>query len=252
MKNVVLFIFALGIVFSAHSQQEAKTYRMFDVVFLKPKYDKMAELGEAMAKHNREFHSEAPHQAHIWALQTGEYSGWWAWVMGPTTYTDLDSRPESNEHMEDWIGEVMPYIQDISNSNFWKYDDAVSYQTEDSFTGKEIWTTYEIKPFEGYRFTELLKKVKAVYEEKKLDYSFEVYRAQFESKNSGSIMVAFPFKKWAFFDDDRNFKKDFESVHGEGSWTYFMDEYKDIVLSADDAIAEYIPQLSGGTEENKQ
>jgi hypothetical protein len=251
MKKVILLIFAFGLIFSVYSQEEKKSYRMFDVVFLKPKYDKLAELGEAMAKHNREFHSEAPHTAHIWAVSSGEYAGWWAWVMGPLTYTDLDSRPESKEHKEDWVEKVMPYIEDISGSNYWKFDDDASYQTEDSFTGKEIWTTYEIKPFEGYRFTELLKKVKAVYEEKKFDYSFEVYRAQFESKGSGSVMISFPFKNWAFFDEDRNFKKDFEEVHGEGSWANFMEEYKDIVISADDAIANYIPELSGGTEENK-
>ena len=42
--------------------------------------------------------------------------------------------------------------------------------------------------------------------------------------------------------------KDFEALHGEGSWTKVMDEYKDIVNEAVDEIWEIIPDMSGKRE----
>lgn len=249
-KSIGLIAVLCVIVFTGFSQE--KTYKMYDFVFIKPKYDKVKELEEAIAKHNREFHNDAPHTSHVWLVESGSYTGWWAWIMGPLTYTDLDSRPDSKEHLNDWTQGVMPYIQEYSQGNLWKLDEDLSFIPEDSFTGKEIWTNFKIRPFEEYRFKEMLKKVKKVYEEKEYSYAFEVYQAQFDSRDMGSVLLAFPFKNWAFFDEDRKFKKDYEDVHGEGSWWKFMEEYQDIVISAEDHVAMYVPELSGGTEENKE
>jgi len=246
-KSIGIIAILLVFVFTGFAQDES--YKMYDVIYIKPKYDKVKELSEAVAKHNKEFHNEGPHTSSVWMVQSGSYSGWWAWIMGPLTYTDLDSRPDSKEHLEDWMGEVMPYIQEYAERNLWKLDDEVSFVPEDSFTGKTIWSNYDIKPFEGYRFTEMLKLVKKVYEEKEYTRSFAVYRAQFDSRNMGSVTISFGFKSWAFFDEDKTFKKDFEEVHGEGSWWKFMEEFKEIVISVEDQAAIFVPELSGGTDE---
>ena len=37
---------------------------------------------------------------------------------------------------------------------------------------------------------------------------------------------------------DMKFSKQYEEVHGEGTWTQFMEEYKDVVEKATDEIAE--------------
>lgn len=250
MNKLLLIIAACCFVFTGVAQEE-KSYKMYDFVLLKPDNKHLADLGEAMAKHNREYHSEAPYTAHIWAIQSGTYTGWWAWIMGPCTYTQLDGRPETEAHTKDWTTNVMPYISKTAQANYWKLDDELSFSPEDSFTGKEIWAVFDIKPFEGYRFKEMLKQVKKVYEEKAYTNAFEVYNARFDSKDMGGVLIASSFKNWAFFDEDRNFKKDYEEVHGEGSWWTFMEEYKDVVVSVDDLVAEYLPALSGGTEENK-
>ena len=57
------------------------------------------------------------------------------------------------------------------------------------------------------------------------------------------------FDKWADFDDDRNFKSDFEDVHGKGSWSKFMREYEECVESNYDEVIMYVPELSGGDRE---
>lgn len=252
MKKTILLLFAAAVLSSGYAQEaEKKSYVMFDFIYLKPKYDKLKALGEAMAEHNRKFHAEGPFQAHVWTVESGAHTGWWAWVMGPCTYSHLDERPDSKEHLEHWRDVVMPNVDKLASANFWKLDSELSYRPEGTMNDKEIWTTFEIKPFEGYRFKEMLKMVKKVYEEKGYKNSFEVFKAELDDKNHGGVIIANNFGKWAFFDEDRHFKKDFEEVHGEGSFWKFMEEFKEVVVSVDDQLATYIPALSGGTEENK-
>lgn len=243
MKKYFLMLAACCFVFYGISQEES-TYKMYDFVYIKPSYDKMEELMEAMAKHNQEFHAESPYRAQVWNVQTGTYAGWWAWIMGPCTYTELDGRPNDEAHNKDWSHEVMPYVRKISERNHWKLDSEVSYVPEITYTGKEIWTICDLKPFEGYRFTQLLKNIQRVYKEKSYNKLFEVYRSQFRSKNMGEILIASSFENWASFDEDKNFEKDYEDVFGEGSWWKFVEEYRDIVLSVEDQVVIRIPELT--------
>jgi hypothetical protein len=251
MKKFALILAALCVVVSLHAQEENKSYRMYDFVYIKPDYQHIEDLSKAMAKHNREYHNEGPYRARIWAVQTGEYTGWWAWIMGPCTYTDLDGRPDSKEHNEDWMGEVIPYVEELRHANFWKLNEDQSYIREGDFTGREIWTVFDLRPFEKYRFNELLSQVKKVYEEKDYQHSYEVFHAEMEMKEMGEVIIVSSFPNWAFFDRDRNFKKDFNEVHGEGAYWKFMEEYRDIVVSVDDQVTEVVPELSGGMKENK-
>jgi len=244
-------IASVCLVFFGFSQEADTEYKMYEMIYIKPKTDKLKELGEAMAKHNKTYHNEKPYTAYIWMAQTGPHTGEWVWVMGPLTFTDLDSRPETTEHLEDWRDNVMPYVKDVSEGEYWKYDDKVSYNPEGSFSGKEVWTLYDIKPFEGYRFTALLEKVVEVYKEKDYPNYFQVYRSQFSSGSGRDVAIGFGFKNWAFFDEDDHFWKDYEEVHGEGSKWKFFEEYRDVVESSYDEVSEYIPELSGGVDSDE-
>lgn len=37
-------------------------------MYITPKTDKIKELGEALGKHNKNYHSEGPHIAHVWIV----------------------------------------------------------------------------------------------------------------------------------------------------------------------------------------
>lgn len=247
-KITTLFLALFTFVFMASGQEETE-YKMYQMLYIKPHYDKLKELSEAMASHNKKFHSEGSHQAYVWMAQTGPHTGEWVWVMGPTTFTELDSRPDSKEHQEDWRDNVMPYVQDISEGEYWKMDEKLSNSPEESFTGKEVWTIFDIKPFEEYRFNALLEKVVEVYKEKSYPNYIQVYKSQFRSNSGRDVAIGFGFKNWAFFDEEDKFWKDYEEVHGEGSKWKFFEEYRDIVISSYEEISQYIPALSGGSEE---
>jgi hypothetical protein len=244
-KTITLWAIVVAFVFSGFAQDT--DYKMYEMIYITPKYDKVKELGEAMARHNKEFH-KGKYKANIWMAQTGPHTGEWVWVMGPATFTELDSRPETKEHTEDWRDNVLPFIKDLSEGEYWKLDDKHSYIKDEAFSGKEIWSIYDIKPFEGYRFDALLKNVVEVYKQKNYPNYFEVYRTQFSSANGRDIAIAFGFKNWAFFDEEDKFWKDYEEVHGEGSKWKFFEEYRDVVITTYDEVSEFVPELSSDTE----
>jgi hypothetical protein len=245
-RFTLLFVAVFGLAILANSQAD---YTMFKTVYLKPDYENIKDLGKAMAEHNKEFHNEAPNLAHVWLVTTGPHTGQWLLVIGPTTFTDLDDMPNSDEHRDHWIGEVLPNVEELSEGGYWRLDDKATYDFEDSFTGKEVLAFYKVKDFEEYRFQEILEKVSKVYKEKEYKKFFQVYKPQFDDSNSPNFMIASGFSSWSEFDKDMNFKADFEGIHGEGSWTKLMEEYKDVVESSFDEIIIYVPELSGGASE---
>ncbi len=242
-KTIAIFAAFFGFAAFAFSQTD---YTMFETIYLKPKVDKMAELKKNLAEHNKEYHADGPYEAYVWAVFTGPHQGELVWAMGPCTFTDLDSRPDSDKHNDDWQNNVMPYLEGASDLEYWKVDDEASYEAEDAPTGKVKWTLYDIKPFEGYRFSEIVKKVAKVYKEKSYKHSFIVYNNQFDDENGHDVAIETPFAKWAFFDEEIKFARDYDEVHGEGSWRLLLEEYKDVVISSTDELAEFLPDLSGG------
>jgi hypothetical protein len=246
MKKLITLIMSFFLLITFGFAQEKK-YEMYETQYLKPKNDKLKEFNAAMTSHNKKYHNSGPYTASIWMANTGPFTGQFSWVMGPCTFTDLDSRPDSKEHTDDWNYNVMPFVESISDGEYWKLDDKVSYMPEGSFSGKEVWSVYDIKPMEGYRFTSLLEKIADVYKKKNYPDYFRVYRNQFESDKGRDVAIGFGFKNYAFFDEDDHFWKDYEEVNGEGSKWKFFEEYKDIVDNTYDEVSEYIPEMSGGT-----
>ena len=75
-----------------------------------------------------------------------------------------------------------------------------------------------------------------------------MYTPQFDDSNFPNFLIASGFSNWAYFDKDMKFKADFEELHGEGSWSKLMEEYRDVVEGSYDEIIMYVPELSGGAE----
>jgi len=247
-RALVLTVVLLGMVFWTNAQD--KEYVMFETIYLSPKMDKYEELEKNMTTHNEKFHAEGtPYDAHVWMVHTGPHGGELLWAMGPCTFTQLDDRPNSEDHDKDWADNVAPYINGASDLAYWKVDEESSYSPEGAEQGtKVVWALYKIKPFEEYRFSEILKKVAKVYKEKTYPYGFTVYKSQFDTEKGYDLVIETTFNKWAFFDRDMTFKKDFEEIHGEGSWYKLMEEYKDVVCDVIDELAEFQPKMSGVKE----
>jgi len=243
--RIVLSLVFVGFVLFAFSQKE---YKMWETIYIEPDMSQIDELKKGMAAHNEKYHNEDPFTAHVWQIWTGPHEGKWLWAMGPCTFSDLDNRPEGKDHDEDWTKNVSPYVKNISGLQYWKLNEELSHSPEGAPFGKVVWTAFDIKPFESYRFKEMLKKVNKVYTEKNYPNSMEVYEAQFDLNDGFDFIIEWAFDEYSWFDRDQKFMSDYEDVHGEGSWVYFMDEFKDVVDGVIDELAEYLPELSGGEE----
>lgn len=245
-KQFLLSLTFLSFVIIGFSQAD---YKMWETIYIVPKADKVEELKKGMAEHNQKYHNEDPFTAHVWSIHTGRHEGTWLWAMGPTTFTDLDNRPAEDGHDKDWDENITPYVEKVYGVKYWKLDEELSYIKEDSPFGKAIFSIYDIKPFEGYRFKEMVRKVIEVYEEMDYPYSMTYYSSQFDSDDGEDVVLEWTFDKWSFFDRDPVFVKKYEEVHGMGSWHYFMEEFKDVVKGSFDEVAEYMEEISGGSSD---
>ena len=109
---------------------------VFETIYLNPKTESLKELGEKMKAHNEKYHAIAPYTASVWRVSTGVHSGNMLWIMGPFTFTDLDSRPSEGGHDDDWMGSVLPLTHGMSDGYYWKLIPENMYAPSEDYRGK--------------------------------------------------------------------------------------------------------------------
>ena len=191
---------------------------IYETIYLTPKTESLAELGEKMKAHNQKYHATAPYNASVWRVISGERSGDMLWIMGPFTFADLDSRPSEGGH------EI--------------------YAPSEDFQGKLMRVrTLDIKPGKGDEFTHMMKLIMKVYDEKKLGNSVAIFNNVVKDQNR-DVAIVWQYENYAYMDKDLGFWKLYEEVHGDNSWNHFQDAMRDIVESASDELLEVIPEMS--------
>ena len=93
-----------------------------------------------------------------------------------------------------------------------------------------------------------MKKIVEVFRAKKYDNSWHVYWNYFQTGNGRDISGVFGFDKWAFYDDDPVFIKDFEEIHGEGSWAETYEFMTEVTVEMTEELRELIPELGGSAD----
>ena len=83
-------------------QVQAQGDPMFEFVTMTPKDGMRDELISRMKWHNDAYYKENPYGARVYVVNSGVQSGNIIWVMGPTTWTDLEKRPAEGAHDDDW------------------------------------------------------------------------------------------------------------------------------------------------------
>lgn len=243
MKKTV-FILSLFVV-AALAASAQQSYRMFEMMYMTVKSGHEKEFEKAVALHNKKFHSQAPYKVTLAEVELGPNSGDYTWVMGPLTFTDLDGRPADDAHESDWSATVMTHVEKVSGADYWRVDDKLSYSPLETATGeRRMVTYYDIAPGKGYRFDELVKKLLKVYQDKKYKDNFTFLRNSFNTGNGRDVMIISFFDKFSYFDADNTMVKDYEEMYGQGSWSQFMTEYNEVVVSSTDEIRHRRAELS--------
>jgi hypothetical protein len=247
MKKPVLLVGLLVFAITAMAQTD---YLQWEVISMKPKADKLDLFKKSVAAHNKKYHAVDPYKVGVSAVLTGPNTGEYTWIMGPCTWTQLDSRPGKGEHDIDWDKTVVPNIEYTGDVSYWRADKDLQYTPANSnpasFTKSRL-RFFTLLPGQGDRFVDLFKKVVEVYKKKGYAASYAVYW-RVGASTGPHIAVSLNFDKWAYFDKATTFVKDFNEIHGDYNYERFLD---DLALCVDnkktyDELNEYLPELSGG------
>lgn len=218
--------------------QEKETYQMVNLQYIMPKVGMEKAFVKAVTDHNNLYHKDGVYQASLDNILTGGETGWYVWLMGPNTFSDLDGSPGEGAHMDHWTKTVAPTIQKYGRSEFWKYNEKFSYNAEKETPKYENIWILDLKRGDYYRFKALMLKIKVAHE-KKADDSILIYENQFNANDGREIAIVWPFNKWAELDiDNGGIKKVYEELNGEGSWQDAMEEWTEITESINSQVWE--------------
>lgn len=217
---------------------------VFESIYLSPKTESLKELGDKMKAHNQQYHATPPYNASVWSVLTGERSGDLLWIMGPCTFTDLDSRPSDGGHDEDWREEVLSLTHGMHNGYYWRLREGEMYNPSEDYRGKVMRVrTLDIKPGKWEEFQHMMSLIMKVYNEKKPAHSIGIYNNVVPDQ-SRDVAIVWQYENYAYMDRDEEFSQTYEEVHGDNSWSQFYEAIQEIVQSSSDELLEVIPDMS--------
>ncbi len=248
---LLMSVIALGTFFNTEAQETKSSYEMWESIMLTPDNSKLKLLGEGLRKHNQTYHKQTPYTAFVYNIVTGPNVGKIIWEMGPVTFTQLDKRPASSAHDDEWRDLVMPYVKSMTNGEYWRADEKLnntSMLTDDANLYPLLFVRYhEVSKDQGHNVERLFKQISDAVKAMDGVNPWGVYYNEFrQGYTIGRHIATVSFhKNWAEFDKDDNFKKTFEKVHGENSWVGFLRLYEETISNSWDEVWEYNPKLSG-------
>lgn len=236
LRNSILF--GILLVATYGFSQEKETYAMVNIQYIMPKIGMEKAFVKAVTDHNNLYHKDGPYKASLDYILTGAETGWYVWLMGPNTFSDLDGSPGEGAHADHWTKTVAPTIQKYGRSEYWKYNEKLSYNNQKSAPKFENIWLIDLKRGDYYRFKALMIKIKEAHEKKGED-SVLIYDNQFYGNDGRDIAIVWPFNKWADLDiDTGGIKTVYEEINGEGSWQDAMDEWTEITESINSHVWE--------------
>lgn len=230
-KNYVFAsILLVSLLFSTTNLAQEK-YDMVELTFILPKIGMEKAFESAIKDHNNLYHKEGAYKGHLDYILTGKQAGWYVWLMGPCTFTDLDKRPINDAHDKHWADKISPTVAKYGSTEYWKHNPKLSYQSgTETPKLEEIWFL-DLKRGDYYRFKAFVTKIKEAFE-KKGEGNMHIYDNQFNENNGRDVAVVWGMNNWADMDKDNGgIKKEYEEINGEGSWENAMDEWEEITES---------------------
>ncbi len=185
------------------------------------------EFEAAVKAHNEKFHGEGAHAAQLFENINGPVAGY-QWIMGPTNWAAMDTRPADDAHDDDWA-KVAEMIESAEPPSYWSMDMKNSQALLDPANNKSVIWMYDLVPGKEAQWAELLGKVKKVYASSRQDEDFLVVWNRFANDQGRDAAIIFTMDKWGELDVQRNFGMEYEKVHGEETWHTFLSHVNECV-----------------------
>ena len=247
MKKVVLSIlFCLPFALFAQETPDL----VFSQVMLTPKPDKIVEFEAGLSAHNKKFHSQEAQQANVYWIANGKNSGKYIWSAGPMPWAAMDAdHPAGAEHDGDWNKNIAPFTKGNDEAFFFRADLANSNFSKD-FTIKNMSVfMIDVKRFKNMEFMAELEKVRKVYAEKMPEKIFGIYHNSMPVNDDRKFQRDFGwvefFDSMSVMNEDDKFPQYFEEVHGEGSFTKFLETFSEVTNGDMTELWTFRADLSG-------
>lgn len=229
----------LGLAFT--SATAAQDYVMYEVERLSPLPGNPTDIGLAMVAHNAIYHAEAPHTAAVFYMVTGEFSGQYQWVMGPTTFGQIGARPGDAGHDGDWATKVAANAQ-LHDTEYWVRVDDLSYTPGN--LSAEVRPISVVRRFE-VGDVELFQKVQSqvmqVFSSTGSPNPRTMYQRRFARADGWGWAAITSYESYADLDRGGfNFEEAFKARFGEGAWATFQSDAAAAILNRDDVLRELV------------
>jgi len=230
MKKLFLFSLAICVSLTVMAQDEPMAVETLNIL---PKRGMNNEFETAVKAHNVKFHKDGLHKAGLRRVDYGKNAGWYVWVMGPTSYAALDSRPAGKGHDDDWSKTIDPLVEEYGEVSLFNYNAALSYGADilQKSSKYEVWAI-DIKRGQYYRFKAIAEKLKTTYESIGTN-AFMIFNNQVHTAGGADVGMLWSFNTYQEWSKNAGAKAVFEKTYGEGSWQRMLDEWNDILVDYD-------------------
>ncbi|MEO6290241.1 MAG: hypothetical protein ABIO76_09985 [Ginsengibacter sp.] len=221
LNSTLIFLLGMFIPFLALSQ--VKNVVTGTRVF--PKVDKVLEFEKALGAHAKKYHT-GDTKWRVFEIQSGNDAGGFMISEGPSSWDGLDTRGNlGDEHNTDWNKNVTVYLTDKSSSGYYVYQDSLSSVALGDYSDKINITHVFPKLAWGNKISAVIKKLNAVW--KAEGSTVAVYQSN--SSGASHYLLVTRYKqglKEKAADFRKPFKATYEMVHGEGSYTDYLEEIR--------------------------
>lgn len=247
MKKFIIFFLLLSPAYLI-SQDEAPDYLMWESMYITPDYSDLEGFSAAMTHHNKTYHKEGPYAANVYNVVTGPNSGKVLWIMGPCTYSDLDNRPSADGHDENWANNVMSKMKKMHQGEYWTMNTDLSTIAPGSGPYKIFRVRYhEVNRGEGHRANEWFKRISDTLKSMEGDNPWGLFHNEWQQgyKIGRHFATVSYHNSWSELDEDRDFQAAFTALHGQNSWTQFLNDNESIFSNSWDEFWVHVPEMSG-------
>ena len=217
-------------------------YTMYETQYLTILPGHGDDFNEKMTEHNQEFHAEGPYTAQVFFVINGPRSGQIFWVMGPTTFTQMDSRPTGEDHDSDWGQEVLSHAE-VGTAEYWRRDDDLSAPLDPDAPQQPLSRVRFFEVADNALFVTTQEQIEATLKAMGSTRPRTFYRKQFAHRDGRDWALVQSYDNWAEQDAPRtgNFQATFVEVHGLAAWLQYQDDRAAAVVGVEDEWRQRLP-----------
>jgi len=243
MKKTLFLLLLIPCLAISQTDQE---YMILENAMVTVNPSKITAFEKGLAEHNKKYHSEGAFAARTYWITNGDNAGKYVLVTGPLPWSAMDSRPNQEGHSEDWNKNVAAYAMPDWNQTYWKFEAALSNFPNDFTLNKIHLNIFDIKRFKRQKAMELMKKIHKTMTVKFPNDAYGIYTNELPSTKEGRDLtfVSF-FDKSSWMSEDNEFPKNFNEVHGEGSFEHFLEDWGKVTVGGEQEVWIYRKDLSG-------